>query len=165
MSAPLPSAAFAAVALALFAASAGPAAAADEPRTQAAVLAADDDWLAAERLGDAAALDARLADAYHDVSPTGSVHLKAHLLEHTRTRKDKMTGTPQEVAAIVRKKYPVRETVEITGDTAVLTFHSVDPAQNDRILSVDVFTYENGRWRGMLSVGTTQPVVAATPAG
>jgi hypothetical protein len=147
----------AAVAVLVLALSAAAPALADEARTEAAVLAADDDWLAAERLGDAAALDARLADAYHDVSPNGALHLKADLLNRTRTRKDVMSGTPQEVAAIVRKQYPVRETVVIDGDTAVLTFHSVDPAQNDRVLSVDVFTYEHGRWRGLLSVGTTQP--------
>lgn len=33
-----------------------------EPHTEAAVLAADDDWLAAERRGDVQALAARLAD-------------------------------------------------------------------------------------------------------
>jgi hypothetical protein len=46
-----------------------------EPRTEAAVLAADDDWLAAELRGDVKALDARLMPTYRDVTPEGQSKL------------------------------------------------------------------------------------------
>jgi hypothetical protein len=130
-----------------------------EPKTEAAVLAADDDWLAAERRGDVAALDARLAPGYRDILPDGSVHLKAHMLEATANRKNKSTLPAKQLAAEFRAAHPIVEKVVILGDTAILTFHSVDPAKQAIVLSTDVFAYDHGKWRGMLSMqsGATPP--------
>ena len=123
-----------------------------EPKTEAAVLAADDDWLAAERRGDVAALDARLAPDYREILPDGTVHFKAHMLDATAHRKDKATDSPKKVAADFRAKHPIVEKVLILGDTAVLSFHSIDPGKQAVVLSVDVFAYDLGKWRGMLSM-------------
>ena len=60
-----------------------------EPHTAAAVLAADDDWLAAELRGDPKALDARLMPTYRDVSPEGRTRTKQiclRLRRNTPTR-------------------------------------------------------------------------------
>ena len=123
-----------------------------EPKTEGAVLAADDDWLAAERRGDVATLDARLAPGYRDVAPDGKVHLKADMLKAVARLQVKATDPAEKVAADFRAKHPIVEKVVIVGDTAVLSFHSVDPAQQDIVRSVDVFTYDRGMWRGMLSL-------------
>lgn len=125
-----------------------------EPKTEAAVLAADDDWLAAERRGDVAALDARLAPDYRDVLANGTVHLKAHLMDTLAHLKVKATEPAAKVAADFRAAHPAIETVVIRGDTAILSFHSVDPAKQALVESVDVFTYDHGLWRGVLTVQT-----------
>ena len=122
-----------------------------EPKTVAAVLAADDDWLAAERRGDVAALDARLADGYRDIEADGKAHSKAELLAYTARRPDKSTAPAGQVAREFRAAHPITERVLIVGDTAVLSFHSVESTQQDAVRSVDVFAYRNGMWRGVLS--------------
>ena len=131
-----------------------------EPKTEAAVLAADDDWLAAERRGDVAALDRRLDDSYRDVKSDGKVHLKADMLRAVANLKVKATDPAAKVAADFRAQHPMLEKVTIVGDTAILSFHSVDPAQQAIVRSIDVFTYEHGMWRGVLSVD--QAVVTPT---
>ncbi len=122
-----------------------------QARTEAAVLAADDDWLAAEQRGDVPALEARLAPGYRDIEPNGTVHLKAELLAFTARRQNKATGRASEVAAGFRAKHPAQEKVLIVGNTAVLSFHSIDPTEQALVRSVDVFAYQNGMWRGVLS--------------
>jgi len=122
-----------------------------EPKTKAAVLAADDEWLGAERIGDVGTLNARLADQYQDITPTGEVHSKAQLLAATAARTNRATGTIAEVAAAFRKQNPIVETVLIEGNTAILSFHSPDPALEPIVRSEDVFTYEDGMWKGILS--------------
>ena len=133
------------------------AAARREQKTEAAVLAADDDWLTAERLGNVSALDARLADEYREVDPDGKVYPKSVLLASTARRPARATGSPASVAAEFRKQHPLIEKVVIIGDTAILSFHSVDPATTNLVLSVDVFAYEHGMWRGVLSKQSNQP--------
>lgn len=122
-----------------------------EPRTEAAVLAADDDWLAAERRGDVNALSARLADGYRDVEPDGKVNDKVQLLRWTAERKDKASGSVAEVAATFRKLHPMDLRVAIFGDTAIVSFHSLDPNAAALVKSVDVFSYVDGMWKGVLS--------------
>ena len=133
-----------------------------EPKTEAAVIAADDDWLAAERRGDVASLDARLADIYRDVESNGRAHPKSELLSATARRKDIWPGTAAEVAAAFRKKYPVVMKVVIAGDTAILSFHSTDSSLESYIGSEDVFTYQNGMWKGVLSNHLTPPRTASS---
>ena len=99
-----------------------------EPRTEAGVLAADDDWLAAELRGDPVALSARLMPTYRDVTLSGKTFIREDLLSH-----------------------PLVEHVLIEGDTAIVQFESVKPEEKGLILSVDVFTYADGHWRGLYS--------------
>ena len=122
-----------------------------EPKTDAAVIAAAYDWLGAERCGDVRALDVRLAPEYRDIRPDGTVHTKQQLLNYTAVRKDKATGTTQEVAAAYRLAHPIVEKAVIRGDTAIVSYHSVDPATQAVVRSFDVFTYDHGVWRGMIS--------------
>jgi Domain of unknown function (DUF4440) len=136
-----------------------------EPKTEAAVLAADDDWLAAELRGDVAALDARLGPTYRDITSNGKVHVKAEMLDALGRLKSKATGPAAKVAADSRAAHPMVEKVVIVGDTAMLSFHSIEPAQQAAVRSVDVFVYEDGVWRAVLSVdmAPAAALAAATP--
>jgi hypothetical protein len=122
-----------------------------EPHTEAAVLAADDDWLAAELRGDLKALDARLMPTYRDVTPEGKVHTKQQLLAGVAKHPDKVTTPPLQAATDYRAHHPVIEHVLIEGDTALLQFESTKPEEQGVIRSVDVFVYQDGRWRGLYS--------------
>jgi hypothetical protein len=122
-----------------------------EPHTEAAVLAADDDWLAAELRGDLKALDARLMPTYRDVTPEGKVHSKQDLLGGVAKRPDKVTTAPLQAAADYRAQHPVVGHVLIEGDTALLQFESLKPEEQGIIRSIDVFVYKDGRWRGLYS--------------
>jgi hypothetical protein len=122
-----------------------------EPHTEAAVLAADDDWLAAELRGDLSALDARLMPSYRDVTPEGKVHTKQDLRAGVAKHPGKVMTTPLQVAADFRAQHPVVEHVLIEGDTAILQFESTKPEEQGVIRSVDVFVYRDGRWRGLYS--------------
>jgi uncharacterized protein DUF4440 len=122
-----------------------------EPHTEAAVLAADDDWLAAKLRGDLSALDARLMPSYRDVTPEGKVHTKQDLLAGVAKHPNKVVTTPLQAAADFRAQHPVVEHVLIEGDTAILQFESTKPEEQGVIRSVDVFVYRDGRWRGLYS--------------
>jgi hypothetical protein len=122
-----------------------------EPRTEAAVLAADDDWLAAELRGDLKALDARLMPTYRDVTPEGKIHTKQDLLAGVLKHPDKVTTPPLQAAADFRAQHPSVEHVLIEGDTAILQFESPKPEEQGVIWSIDVFVYKDGHWRGLYS--------------
>jgi hypothetical protein len=122
-----------------------------EPHTEAAVLAADDDWLAAELRGDLSALDARLMPTYRDVTPEGKVYTRQDMLVRVAKRPNKVTTPPLQAAADFRAQHPEVEHVLIEGDTAILQFESTKPEEQGVIQSVDVFVYKDGRWRGLYS--------------
>lgn len=128
-----------------------------EPKTEAAVLAADDEWLASERRGDVATLNNRLADSYEDIAPDGRSHPKARLLAATANLKTPATGTVAEVAAAFHKQHPTIEKVVIAGNTAILTFSASDPKLGPVVRAADVFTYKDGMWRAILSTHTPAP--------
>jgi hypothetical protein len=126
-----------------------------EPKTEAAVLAASDDWLAAERRGDVASLDRRLMPEYRDIESNGHVHPRSMLIAHATNLKDPSTVPAKQLAAEFRKAHPVVEKVIIIGDTAVLSYHSADPGAEDQVRSIDVFVYDKGRWRALVSTHNT----------
>lgn len=126
-----------------------------EPKTEAAVLAASDDWLAAERRGDVAALDRRLMPEYRDVLPDGHVHPRSALIAHAANLKDPSTVPAKQLAAEFRRAHPVIEKVIITGNTAVVSYLSTDRQSEDQVRSIDVFVYDQGRWRALVSTHNT----------
>jgi hypothetical protein len=107
-----------------------------EPRTEAAVLAADDDWLAAEPRGDLNTFDARLMSTYRDVTGEGKVYTKQNLPTGAAKHPNKVTTPPPQAAADFRAQHPVVEHVLIEGDTAILQFESTKPKQQGVIRSV-----------------------------
>jgi hypothetical protein len=122
-----------------------------EPRTEAAVLAASDDWLAAERRGDVVTLDRRLMPEYRDIEPNGHVHPRSALIAYAANLKNPSTLPPIQLAAEFRKAHPVIEKVVISGDTALISYHAPDQQSQEDVRSIDVFVYNQGMWRALVS--------------
>jgi hypothetical protein len=95
-----------------------------EPSTEAAVLAPDDDRLAAELTGDLKALDARLVPTYRDVTEEGKVHTKQYLVADAAKHPSKVAIPPLQAAADFRAQHPLTEHVLVEGDTSILQFES-----------------------------------------
>ncbi|MEO5866934.1 MAG: nuclear transport factor 2 family protein [Sphingomonas sp.] len=122
-----------------------------EPHTEAGVIAADDAWLSAERRGDVAGLDDILLPEYRDVGADGKVYVKADLLRSTANRPDKSNEPAAKVAADFRAAHPVVMKVAIVDNTAILTFHSVNPDEQADVRSTDVLIYRRNAWHGVYS--------------
>jgi hypothetical protein len=120
-----------------------------EPRTEAAVIAADDGWGEAEDAGNSAFVDALLLPEYRSISSDGSVHDKAAILASVKKR----AGTPSSAADTAKWKvaHPSRTSVVITGDTAILTFTLNRPGAPASVLSSDIFIYRAGHWHALYS--------------
>jgi hypothetical protein len=123
-----------------------------QPKTAAAVIAADDGWSKAEETGDVAYVDNLLLPDYRSVNADGSVHDKAAILANTK----KHVGS-QDYAAKVAKweaAHPMETAAVIQGDTAVLTFRLKSVAQDKGIMSSDIFVYRDGEWHAIYSQHT-----------
>jgi hypothetical protein len=139
-----------AVPLMLFAAS--PALAA-EPRTEAAVIAADEAWGNAEVAGDADFVERLLLPDYVSIGADGKVTNKAKIVAGTRARHASIDYAAK--VAAWKAAHPLRADVTIVGDTAILKWVSDKPSAGDPVSSSDVFVYRDGRWHGLYSQHTT----------
>ena len=121
-----------------------PAAAAPvQPRTAAAVIAADRAWTEAEIRGDAAFVDALLLPEYQSIGQGGKIASKAQIVASTRKR-----GSHSDFGAEVashRNDHPTRADVVIVGDTAVLTWVSLVVDRGEPVASCDIFIYRRGQ--------------------
>lgn len=132
-----------------FAAGAADARHTSDPRTAAAVLAADDAWGKAEERGDVAFVDALLLPGYRSIGHDGKARTKSDILASTRKR----GGTPQRAAEVAawRAQHPTRGVVTLFGDTAVLSWVSTSDANPGAVASSDIFVYRSGRWHAVYS--------------
>ena len=133
-----------AAALPLNLATAAPAAAMGEPRTEAGVRHAEDLWSEAFITGDAAALEALLDPAYVSVNPVGVARPKAQIIGFA---KDYAAKHPGEHA----KPLAATSTIRIIGNTA-LVVHNAPGSY-----SMDMFYYQGGRWRAWYSQHAAAP--------
>jgi hypothetical protein len=123
-----------------------------EPRTEAAVVAADNAWEHAEESGDVAYIDALLLPEYLSVNVDGSFNDKEAIFGFTK----KNLGSTRRAAAdeAWHATHPYLVSVEITGDIAVLTFTLNKPDTPKRVMSCDVFVYREGHWHALYSLHT-----------
>jgi hypothetical protein len=133
---------------------AGPALAA-EPRSEAAVIAADDSWLQAEVAGDGDYLDALLLPGYVSIGANGKVTAKADLVSHARSRNADAKAKLAEQVAAWKAAHPTRVEVTIAGDTAILKWVLVKPEAGNPVSSCDIFVYRDGRWHALYSQHST----------
>jgi hypothetical protein len=132
------------------------AAAAPEPHDAAGVVAADDAWLQAEIRGDGDFLDRLLMDGYRSVGNDGKVSSKSDIVGKARAR----GNSPYMAARVAQWKaaHPTRPTVEIAGDTAILTWISTKPGAGEPVSSCDIFVYQGDHWRALYSQHTAAGV-------
>lgn len=108
-----------------------------EPHTEAAVLAADDDWLAAELRGDPKALDARLMPTYRDVSLEGRTRTMQDVLASAAKHPNKVTTAPLQAAADYRAQHPIGEGSDV-GPTFALDSGPVVTVASGRLQGVSL---------------------------
>jgi Domain of unknown function (DUF4440) len=120
-----------------------------EPRTEAAVVAADQRWDKAEDEGDTAFIESLLLPEYRSISSDGSVHDKAAIIASARKRHN----SPDSAAANAKwlAAHPSLTSAVLTGDTAVLSFTLNLPGSPKLVLSSDIFVYREGHWRALYS--------------
>ena len=90
--------------------------------------------------------------SYVSVSADGRVTTKERLVSQARRR-----GDSPDLAARVASwpaTHAVYPKVEITGDTAVLTWQ-LGTVGDATVTSTDTFIYSDGRWRALVSQHTT----------
>lgn len=123
-----------------------------EPKTIAAVIAADDGWSKAEESGDVAYVDNLLLPDYRSVNSDGSVHDKAVILASAK----KNIGSTARIAADEkwRAAHPMGTTTLIQGDTAIATFYLKPLGPEKGIMSSDIFVYRDGQWHALYSQHT-----------
>jgi len=123
-----------------------------QPKTAAAVIAADDGWEKAEESGDVAYVDNLLLPDYRSVSADGSVHDKAAILANTKHN----IGSPDHAAKVAKwlAAHPMDTSAVIQGDTAVVTFHLKPLGPEKGIMSSDIFVYRDGQWHAIYSQHT-----------
>jgi len=122
-----------------------------EPHTQDAVISADRAWDGAESTGNTDYINALLLPEYRSVSSDGSIHDKAAILASAQ----KNIGHPERAAEADkwRATHPYVTSVQILGDTAVLTF-SLDKGNPKPVMSCDIFVYREGHWHPIYSQHT-----------
>lgn len=113
---------------------------------EASVRAVENRWSEAFIGGDAATLEALLDRDYVSVGATGKLRPKAEIIDIAKSYAAKHPGehaTP----------LPATSTVQLIGATALVRHHSATD------VSIDLFSFENGRWHARYSQHT-----AITPA-
>ena len=123
-----------------------------QPKTAAAVIAADDGWLKAEETGDTAYVDNLLLPEYRSVNADGSVHDKAAILASAH----KNVGSTARTLADEKwlAAHPMGTAVLIQGDTAIVTFYLKPLGPEKGIMSSDIFVYRDGQWHAIYSQHT-----------
>lgn len=123
------------------------------PRTEAAVIAADESWGLAEQEGNSKYVEHLLLDGYASIGSSGKVTTKAHIVEGTKKR-----GKSADYAKMVadwKSKHPSKAQVTMFGDTAVLTWVPTNAANAIPVNSSDIFVYRDGEWRAIFSQHST----------
>jgi hypothetical protein len=122
-----------------------------EPHTKEAVIAADDGWDKAEQTGNVDFLDALLLPNYRSISSDGSTYDKAAII--ASARKNVSSGKRAAAEEQWRATHPYLVSVEIAGDTAILTFalNTPDSSKPMPIMSCDIFVYQDSHWRAIYS--------------
>ena len=138
--------------LMLFAAS--PALAA-EPKTEAAVIAADQAWGDAEVAGNADFVEQLLLPGYVSIGPDGRVTTKEKIVAGARERSGHPAADFAAKVAAWKAAHHTEAKVFLNGDTAVLKWILVKPDGFEPVSSCDVFIYRDGRWHAIYSQHTT----------
>ena len=108
---------------------------------EASVRAAENRWSEAFISGDAATLDALLHPAYVSVGSTGKARPKAEIIAIAKAYAEKHPGEHAQ-------PLPATSTVQLIGPTALVQHQAASE------VSIDLFSFEDGRWRARYSQHT-----------
>jgi ketosteroid isomerase-like protein len=112
----------------------------DQPKTDAALVQAEENWAAALNRKDSDAVACLLADEFEDADVDGSLHTRGETLQKIRNKKP---GTNE----LSELRGHVDGNLGYTRGLATLT----DPSGKvvARVRFTDVFTYRDGRWQAL----------------
>jgi len=112
----------------------------DQPKTDAALVQAEENWAAALNRKDSDAVACLLADEFEDADVDGSLHNRGETLEKIRNKKP---GTNE----LSEMRGHVDGNLGYTRGLATLT----DPSGKvvARVRFTDVFMYRDGRWQAL----------------
>jgi ketosteroid isomerase-like protein len=112
----------------------------NQPRTEAALIEAEQNWAAALNRKDVAAVACLLADVFEDADVDGSLHTRSQTLDHIPNKKP---GTNQ----LSELRAHIEGNIGFTRGLATL----VDPSGKvvARVRFTDIFTYRDGRWQAL----------------
>lgn len=127
-------------------------AAASQPHSEAAVIAADEAWEKAELSGDTAFLADLLLHSYVSVATNGKRTTREMIISGAASRSREERQHRFQLVAEWRAKHPVVPEVTITGDMAVLRW--VLPGTDKLVSSSDIFIFQGGRWHAVYSQHT-----------
>jgi hypothetical protein len=125
----------------------------NEPKTAEAVISADDGWMDAEIRGDGKYLSKLLLDGYVSIGSAGKITTKEQIIS-TAVKRGKSEQFANEVSNW-KSTHPSRASVTLFGDTAILTWNSIDPNSTTPVHSSDVFVYRSGHWLAIYSQHTS----------
>jgi len=112
----------------------------DQPKTDAALIQAEENWAAALNRKDSDAVACLLADEFEDADVDGSLHNRGETLQKIRTKKP---GTNE----LSEMRGHVDGNLGYTRGLATLTDASGKVVA--RVRFTDVFTYRDGRWQAL----------------
>jgi len=113
----------------------------NQPKTEAALIEAEQNWAAALNRKDSTAVACLLADEFEDADVDGSLHTRSQTLEHIPNKKP---GTNQ----LSEMRAYVEGNLGFTRGLATLT----DPYGKvvARVRFTDVYIYRDGRWQALV---------------
>ncbi|HLX83256.1 MAG TPA: nuclear transport factor 2 family protein [Terriglobales bacterium] len=113
----------------------------NQPKAEAALIEAEQNWAAALNRKDSAAVACLLADEFEDADVDGSLHTRSQTLEHIPNKKP---GTNQ----LSEMRAHVEGNLGFTRGLATLT----DPSGKvvARVRFTDVYVYRDGRWQALV---------------
>lgn len=112
----------------------------DQPKTDAALVQAEENWAAALNRKDSDAVACLLADEFEDADVDGSLHTRGETLQKIRNKKP---GTNE----LSEMRGHVDGNLGYTRGLATLTDASGKVVA--RVRFTDVFTYRDGRWQAL----------------
>ena len=112
----------------------------NQPKTEAALIEAEQNWAAALNRKDVDAVACLVADEFEDADVDGSLHTRSQTLEHIPNKKP---GTNQ----LSEMRAHVEGNLGFTRGLATLVDASGKVVA--RVRFTDVFTYRDGRWQAL----------------
>jgi ketosteroid isomerase-like protein len=112
----------------------------NQPKTEAALIALEQNWAAALSRKDVDAVACMVADEFEDADVDGSLHIRSQTLEHIPQRKPGVNHLSELRAHVEGNSGFTRGLATLVDASGKVVA---------RVRFTDVFTYRNGRWQAL----------------